>query len=452
MSRWQEVRAAEAELAEFAAKLSWSELPPEVQARARLVLLDTIAQMVAGSRDELAQRVLTGYPIPGRGRSTVIGTRRLAPAAIAGFLNGVLATITQYDEGHLFSRGHPASNTVPAVLAVGDEVGASGVDALTALVAGYEVGARIGMAVGPMKPGLHPHGMSGMIGGAIAAGRLLRFDGRQLRHLLDAAATLTLFPQDDTSYAGATIHHAFIGVGVSNAIHAAFAVAAGLTGAEGGLTEFFLPRAAERPDPSLLTRGLGSDWEILRGFVKIYPTCGHVGSPVEALRALQAEAPLDPDRIAAVRIATYRGASLLAEPHPQNALAAKFSIPWSVAAYLRTGTLDLDSYTPVMLADPAVGRLAEKVHLAEDPSLAPAFPEGRPSRVEVVLADGTVRTASIGVPRGNHGNPIGDDEVVAKADMLLRRATTRRRADRIKRLVLELDRVASLVRVTRLLT
>ncbi len=451
-SRGHEVRRAEAELAEFAAKLTWASLPADVQARARLVLLDTVAHMLAGSRDETARRLLTTYPVGTGGRATVVGTRRRAPAPIAAFLNGCTTTLTQYDEGHLYSRGHPAINTTPVVLAVGDEADAGGVDALEAFVTGYEVGARVGMAVGAMKPGLHPHGMSGMIGGAVAAGKLLRFDATQLRHLLNAAATLTLYPQDDTSYAGATIHHAFIGVGAANAVTAAYAVAAGLTAAEGGLTEFFLPAAGRAPDTAPLTAGLGTAWEIRRSFFKIYPTCGHVGSPVEALRLMREEAAIDPDAIAAMRIVTYESASLLDEAHPRNALAAKFSIPWSVAAYLRTGRLDLDAYTPARLADPAIQRLAERIELVADPAIAPAFPRGRPSRIEITFTDGRVRRGAMDVPRGNHGNPVADDEIVAKAQGLLRRAAGARRATRLRDGLLRLDDTPRLRDLTRLLS
>jgi 2-methylcitrate dehydratase PrpD len=116
-----------------------------------------------------------------------------------------------------------------------------------------------------------------------------------------------------------------------------------------------------------------------------------------------------------------------------------------------TGRLDLDSHTPELLADPAVRRLAEKVEVREDSSLAPAFPAGRPSRVEVVLRDGTVRTASIGIPRGNHGNPVSDAVVLAKAGDLLRRAAGPRWAGEVKRLILDLDRRASLGKLSRLL-
>jgi 2-methylcitrate dehydratase PrpD len=452
MKRWHEVRRAEAELAEFAAKLAWAALPADVQARARLVLLDAVAHMLAGSRDETARRFLGAYPVGAGGRAAVVGTRRRAPAPVAALLNGFTTTITQYDEGHLYSRGHPADNTVPVVLAVGDEADASGADALTAFVAGYEVGARVGMAVGAMKPGLHPHGMSGMIGGAAAAGKLLGLDAGQHRHLLNAAATLTLFPQDDTSYAGATIHHAFIGVGAANAVTAAYAAAAGITAAEGALTEYFLPLAGRAPDAGPLTAGLGSEWEIRRSFFKIYPTCGHVGSPVEALRLMREATPIDPAAIASLRIVTYESASLLDDAHPRNALAAKFSIPWSVAAYLTTGRLDLDSYTPAMLADPAIGRLAERIEMVADPAITPAFPHGRPSRIEITFTDGGVRRGAMDVPRGNHGNPVPDEAIVAKAEGLLRRAAGARRAARVRDALLHLDEIPRLRDLTRLLS
>lgn len=452
VSRWHEIRKVEAELAEFAAGCRWDDLPTDVRERAHLVVLDTVAHMYLGSRQEPARTLLATYPLSGRGRATVIGTRRRAPAALAGFLNGVTTTITQFDEGHLFSRGHPAINVMPAVLAVGEEMGASGVEALLAFVVGYEVAARVGMAVGPLKPGLHPHGMSGVPGAAVAAGKLLGLDAERFRHLLNAAATLTLASQDDTSYAGATIHHALVGAGVGNAIHAALGVVAGLTGAEGALSEFYLSAAGQRPEPGLLAAGLGLTFEIRRSFFKIYPACGHVGSPVEALRLLQADGRLDPADIAAVRIATYRGAAMLDDPAPTNALAAKFSIPHSVAAYLVRGRLDLDAYGSEALADPAIRALAGRVEIKEDPALTPVFPAGRPSRVEVVLRDGTVRAGTIDIPRGNHGNAVPDAEILAKAGDLLRRAAEPRRAERITRLVLGLERAASITELGRLLT
>jgi 2-methylcitrate dehydratase PrpD len=451
MNGWRDIRKSEAELAEFASGLRWDAVPDDVRVRARLVALDTIAHMLMGSREEPARTLLATYPIGGRGRATVIGTRRRATPAVAGFLNGFTTTITQFDEGHLFSRGHPAINAMPAVLAVAEEHGASGRDALLAFVVGYEVAARVGMAVGPLKAGLHPHGMSGVLGAAAAAGKLLQLKPLQFRHLLNAAATLTLVSQDDTSYAGATIHHALIGAGVGNAIHAAFGVAAGLTGAEGGLSEFYLSAAGQAPDPSLLNAGLGTTFEIRRSFFKIYPACGHVGSPVEALRAMMATAPLDCADIETIRIFTYGSASLLGDDRPANALAGKFSIPYSIAAYLRTGRLDLDSYGSGALSDPDIQRLATRVQLKADPTLSPPFPHGRPCRVEVVLRDGSVRTGSTEIPLGNHGNPAPDADIIAKADRLVSRASGRRQAERVRSVVLGMDDLGSIRQLTRLL-
>lgn len=443
---------AEAKLAEFAAGLSWGTLPSEVQQRAKLVVLDTVAHMLAGSREDPPRSFITTYPFAGRGRAKVIGTRRRTSAPIAGFLNGVTTTITQFDEGHLSSRSHPAIHVIPAALAVGEEMDASGEEFLEAVVAGYEVGAKVGMASGALRSGLHPHGMSGTIGAAVSVGKLLKFDVPKFRHLLDGISTLTLFPADDTTYAGATIHHCFVGVSVANAIQAALGVAAGLTGLEGCLTRYYLPKAGKNPDASLLAKELGTTYEICRNFFKIYPTCGHVSSPLEALRELKSAGPLDLAQIATIRVIIYKEATLLTERSPSNSLAAKFSIPYCIAVYLLTGQLDIDSFSPELLSDRSVRLLTEKVELQGSSNLVPAFPDGRPCRVELIMSDGSVRSASVKVPRGNYRNPISDAEVIEKAERLLRCASSKRRATILKKLFLELDRVRPLRMVTQYLS
>src|SRR5262249_6625460 len=132
--------------------------------------------------------------------------------------------------------------------------------ALSAFVAGYEVCARIAVALGGVQDKLHDAGTWGTIGAAVGATYIVtRADARKIGEAIEGAAAVCLFPYRATPMQGATIHHLYIGLAAVIGIAVAQGVAAGLTSVEGTLEDFFGPRAGHRFRPELLTADIAAD-------------------------------------------------------------------------------------------------------------------------------------------------------------------------------------------------
>lgn len=436
-------------LADFAARLSWDDLPGEVRGHAADMLLDTLGVMIWGAQDTFLgafrQKVLRGE----RGSVTIYGTADRADPATAALFNAATTTVTQIDEGHRRALGHPGIHIIPAALAIAEREEMSGRELVTAIVAAYEVAVRIGRSMRPLKPGIHAHGHWAVVAAAVAGAKLLGGDAQMLAETIESAATLTLRPTTRTVNEGATAHHLGVGLGTQNAVQVAYAAAAGMTGSPGTLTGYLGPDSAVEFRPGLLVEGLTGDamrFEILDSYFKFLPMCAHALTTIEAVDALRGRVP-SADAVRSVWVRTYGLAAELSNPRPPARLAAKFSIPFGVAARLISDDRRLSSLHDRDLGDPALIDLMARVDVAADPDLDRLYPDARPSIVEVELADGTRLRERRDMPKGDAANPATADELFAKFLELASPALGQRQEDELGRMALaiaDVDSVADL--------
>ena len=142
-----------ATLAAYVANLKFEDIPPEVLERAKVLTLDFLGSAIRARRDAESTpsllKMLEALALDGKGESTVFGDTKTWTPAVAALLNGALGHSLDFDDTHADSSLHPSAPVVPAAFAVGEMVGASGRDVLTAIVAGYEVCCRLGNALDP---------------------------------------------------------------------------------------------------------------------------------------------------------------------------------------------------------------------------------------------------------------------------------------------------------------
>jgi 2-methylcitrate dehydratase PrpD len=391
-----------AELAAFAAELELGDLPPAVLERARAVAADTLGVIVAGSRHPflvaLREQLADGGPAP------VLGTRACAAPGVAALLNAAACTALQADEGHRETASHPAIHVLPAAFAVAAKTGAGGAELLRALVGGYEVAIRVGLELGGSAHDLHTHGNWPVVGAAVAAGMVLRLGAQALEPLLDAAAMLCVHAPARTAFEGFTAHHYLAGLGAQTAVTLALGAATGMTSSRGGLAHLATVRARTGPVR------LAGEWEILRNYFKLEPLCAHALTPLDAAAELLPEA----GDIAAVTVETYGAAMVLASSQPATDLAARFSIPYAVAARLLAPAERTVVSATAPHDDAAVRELMGRVTVVHDPALDAGYPAGRPCRITLRTGSGAVRTASRRLPRGDWQNPPRGGELDAK--------------------------------------
>ena len=187
----------------------------------------------------------------------------------------------------------------------------------------------------------------------------------------------------------------------------------------------------------------GGALAITRSYLKPYPCCRHIHPAIDAMLELKQRHDIDPDRVARVDVGTYEAAMPHAALPFDSFTVAQLSFPYVMAAALRTGKVDLDSFAEEARKDPQAAADAAKIRVAADPECCASYPRQGPARVTVVMQDGAVHTLYVAQPLGAPENPISDEDLAAKFRMSVKAHLPARDADRAIDLVWNLDGAAS---------
>ncbi len=438
------------ELSAFCANIRLEKLPPEVVNRARFLVLDLVGNIVRARHDaESTDSFVNTVRAMGmaNGNYGVFGdSARYTPAG-AAFLNGALAHSLDFDDTHAAGSLHPGAPVIPAALAAGEMVGASGADVLAGIIAGYEVTCRVALALPAGEHydrGFHPTATCGAFGAAAAAARVFGLDaegvaGAMGAVLSQAAGSLQFLAN------GAWTKRSQVGWAAVNGLMAATLVREGFKGASEALEgkHGFMRAYAPNPTPERAVQDLGVVFELMNTAVKPYPSCryGHAG--IDAALALRAANDLRPEEITAVRLGLPKSGMLLVgapaekKANPQNVVDGQFSGPFVVSAALATGAMGWDSYK--LLNDPTIRSLLPKVTSAFDPEIEAEFPANMSGRL-TIEARGQVFTQKVVVPKGEPSNFLTENELKAKFRGLTDAVLGEERAARLADAVLGIDR------------
>lgn len=441
------------QLAAFAARLEPDAIPADIRTRAVHHMLDSAGIAVATTRYDHAHRVLTAMRgLGGGGPVPLFGfPARMAPRD-AAIVNGYLCHGLDFDDTHVAGIIHPTSSVLPAVLSTAAHVGASGRAMVTAFVIGVETAARIASVArgGFHQVGFHPTGMIGVFGCALAAGRLMGLNERQLEMAQGIALSL----------ASGSLE--FVEDGAWNKrLHPGWAAQAGMTAAalakEGfvgatkpydgrfGLFNSYLGTHKGQADLALATSGLGSKWELLETAIKPYPACHFTHGCIDAALILRRQG-LDVGRIAGIETRVPAGVfKTICEPEanklkPANSYDAQFSVQWLTAAALLRGKLGLAELEPSEINDPEILALTQKVRFAEYKDSP--FPKVYSGEVVITLDDGTKLSHREHVNRGAAERPLTNAEIVTKFRDNAATAFNGEIAHRMEHAMLSLDAAA----------
>ncbi|MEZ5076073.1 MAG: MmgE/PrpD family protein [Solirubrobacterales bacterium] len=413
-------------VAAFAAALHEERPPDEVLATARLLLLDTVgcalAAATAGGYDGVRAVAVEqgGFP-----QARIIGSREMVPGASAALVNGTLAHALDFDDIHPTSSAHTSAVVVPAALAAAEASSAGGGELLDAIVLGTEVAARIGSIVpaGLHERGFHATSVAGVFGAAAAAAALngvgpavttaaLGIAGSTasgiLAYLDDATETKPL-------HAGWAAHAGVLAVAVADAgVAGPPSVLEGRYGILDSFLRGTLPDPAARRDAAAAAfEDLGRGWRTLEVTPKAYPCCAFMHPWLAAVEgALGGERQRGEDLTAVRAALPSEVAARLAEPRaradaPASGYDAKFSFPYSLAALLLGGELNLASYGTEAIADPQVLELARRIEIStfaqDNWSTSPR------GEVELRLSEGRMLTMAL------DGSRVADNALGAAA-------------------------------------
>ena len=440
-------------LADFAAGLRHEDIPAEVRTRATHHMLDAAGIAVATTRYDHAHRVLTAMRgLAGEGRVPVIAMPARLPPRDAALVNGYLCHGLDYDDTHVAAIVHPTASIMPAVLSAAAMTGASGRAVVTAFVVGVEAAARIGAVAksGFHQVGFHPTGMVGVFGCALAAGRLMGLNARELAMAQGIALSMASgsleFVED-----GAWNKRLHPGWAAQAGITAAALAQGGFVGAtrpyDGrfGLFTSYMGTHAANAEPALATAGLGETWELMQTAIKPYPACHFTHACIDAALALRQKGAL-PERIRSIETRVPAGTfKVICEPEanklaPANSYDAQFSVQWLTAAAFVRGKLGLAELDPAEIADPAILALTRKVRFAEYPESP--FPKAYSGEVVVTLDDGRTLAHREHINRGAAERPLANAEIVAKFRDNVATRCDGETAARMERAMLGLDGAA----------
>src|SRR5215472_11849877 len=314
------------ELAHFAASTTWESIPEPVRRHARLVLLDTLGVIVAGSlQPEVAgirsRLIATG----GRGATVYAPDWPVTDPRTAALLNGLAGRSIELCEGHRYVSCQGAVQVLPAVLASAEWLERSGREVLTALILGYDVAARIGAGL-TARALAHQNGQAPLLGAVAAGARLRGLTVEQTSLALRIGTILVLTPGYTNAVAGATALNVAGGMSGFAGLLAPELALAGVTAQPDAVEEAFSQLVGDGFRPEAVTEDLGRRWEIARNYFRLRACCNPIYSALDALEDLLAETRPDPGAIQSIDVATYRFAANMREPDPQNYFAAKYSL------------------------------------------------------------------------------------------------------------------------------
>jgi 2-methylcitrate dehydratase PrpD len=450
------------QLAAFCHGLDFHQLPPDVVDRAKYFFLDYLGVAVRGSLSESSQpvyRLAAGPETPGSG--TILGRPEETAVPYAALANGTAAHSLELDDTHQGGSIHLGVSVFSAALAVAEQLGASGPAFLTAAVAGFETAARLAMALRPKAHyarGFHPTATCGTFGAAVSAGRLLGLSHDQLLSAIGIAGSQAAGSMEFLAE-GAWTKRLHPGWAAFSGIHAALLAKAGFVGpatiVEG--RDGFLKAYSDDPDPTQLTAGLGTDFQILHTAVKPHACCRYTQAPIDAVLDLVQRHQLRPDDVHTVTIGMLEtGIPVICEPtertyHPTNVVEAQFSLPFGVAVAISRRRAGLEEFSPPVLHDAEVLALMPKVAYTPDPALEENFPREWPAWARAQLSDGRQVSAQVRFPKGDPDNPLSWQELIDKYHALVGCVWQASHGERVKDAVQQLEHQADMQAFARLL-
>jgi 2-methylcitrate dehydratase PrpD len=429
MNNTRRMTATHKSNASLAETVSWlarcETLPAEVEAKARLLLLDTLGCALAGLRhadvQKFGQALRLAFPGETAWPSSDI---RLGPAGLAA-LGAAAACWDEACEGNAAAHGRPGLPVVPALLALAATRDSSFGDLLLALTIGYEIGSRTGEAW-RIPPGWHVDGSSHSLGVAAAAARLIA-GPQAMPGAIEAAACQIPASLYLPITVGSVLRNTYPAHAALLGMLAAAAAVAGFDMPHGALEEA-RRRVLQAAAPANVTAP--GHWMILDGYLKPFAAVRHTHYGVEAALRLRKRAEFSLERIGAITLQVYPEAvQYCGNRAPRTAIQAQFSLSYAVAAALVFGDLGPEAYRHV--GDATIGRLERSVTIEADASRT------RRSATLTIDVDGTRLTESVDVVAGDASRPMTEHQVVDKFTRYVQPSLDRRAVDALASFCLE---------------
>jgi 2-methylcitrate dehydratase PrpD len=434
-------------MAAYLSGLQLRDLPSHAVTLLRRCVLDWVGCAIGALAAQPAAVMHAYAEACGPGPCSVVGRRQGGAAETAATVNGTLSHTLVFDDLHRHAKLHPGVAVIPAAIAIAETTHANGAQMLTAIAAGYEATARVGVAFGMAShrlKGWRATGTAGSFGAAAAAAQLLRLDSTQSHHALACAAAQASGNWAFQESGGMELYLA-AGTAARNGVVAGRLAGAGFIGAAAPLEAAdggFFMLSSDEYIASVLTDQLGSRFRLLDTCIKMHPTCHSTQTGLDAallLRERHDVRPADVDHVV-VRAGeiTRLQCGWAYEPAPPAKLI--FHMGYAIAVALRNGRVMPTDFEGPPTHDPELVRLARATEVIADPALTAIYAARKPCEVTLILRNGQAFSETVEYCRGEPENPADDATVMAKFRGLAEPFLTAYEMDELAGLVLALDR------------
>lgn len=415
-------QTAAQKLAAFICDLDHRHIPVDAVARCRDLLLDQLGCQLIGASMEWNQpvyRFVKDTKSGGPARIIKYGDR--VPLDDAVLVNGTFAQGCELDDYYDQGGGHPGAASVPVILALAQKQRVSGPELITAMVAAYEVGWRVGRALLPelMRRGYHAQSTVGVFIAAAAAGKILRLTPAQMTHALAIAGSHAGGTME-FDQSGGEVKRLHNGMACCGGLRSALLAQLGLTGpptifeGERGILKVMSGEC--NVDPIVKDLQPGSDsLALYHAAMKRFPVNASQHSPIELLDNLVRANNIEPRQVAKIEVGVNEGVLLHGGTiyQPKEVIEAQFSLRFSLALRLLQGNNDLQHYLDsAMWSDSAMLEVGKKIELFADPTAVGARRFACQMRIH--LTDGREVAGALAAPKGGYKNPLTPDELHQK--------------------------------------
>jgi 2-methylcitrate dehydratase PrpD len=449
-------------MAEFISSLRYEQIPQTVRERIKLLILDALGCAIYGADLEWCRILCSTLRAADRNRTTSVwGTGERLSSFNAALINGTQVQSFELDDVHREAVLHVGAVTLPPLLALAENKGRlSGREFMTAAVAGYEIGPRVGKCMGQehIGQGWHSGATVGVFSAAAGGARALRLSARQCAHALGIAGTQAAGLMG--AQYGSMVKRMHAGRAAQSGLYAALLAKNGFTGMTnvfeapyGGFCTTF-SRSHDRFRLEALSNGLGQRYETMNIALKFYSCVGSNHTTLDAIRDIRKRHPFAPEDIETVVV---HGSQVTVDhvgwPYrPESLTSAQLNLPFCVATLLLEGDAFVEQFQPDAVNDHgriALSRKVEVVHDAGITALGAAF--RHKVRVEIRFRDGSLETETRAAPRGSEVSFAPAKDIVAKFVTLTRKALPRRRRDALIDAVLNLEKLHDSAELARLM-
>ena len=449
-------------IADFVSQLRYEQIPESVRERGKLLILDSLGCAIYGAKLEWCRILQKTFGDLDASRTTSIwGTAQTLSSTNAALINGTQVQGFELDDVHRDGVLHCGAVVLPALIAVAEShAPMSGRDFLTAAIAGYEIGPRVGRCMGQehIGQGWHSGATLGVFSAAAGAARGLKLDPEQTVHALGIAGTQAAGLM--AAQYGAMVKRMHAGRSSQSGLYGALLAKAGFTGIRdvfeapyGGFCTTF-SRSTDRFNLDALSAGLGSEWEAMRVALKFYSCVGSNHTTLDAIGDIRKRRPFTLSELGRIVVHGSRvTADHVGWPYkPEGLTSAQLNLPYCVATLLLEGDVFVEQFTEEAVADRGRMELSRKVEVVEDPAITARGARYRHMvRVDVHLSDGSVHSETREAPRGSEHSFAPAQDIVDKFRKLTRTAMPKDQQEALIAAMLNVETLGDMRELTRLL-